>query len=74
SFEEGIESLQKIVEELENGNLKLEEGLEKFREATKLASWCSHKLNEVEKNIKILITEDEGFKLEDFENGAAEEK
>ncbi|MBN2541605.1 exodeoxyribonuclease VII small subunit [bacterium] len=66
-FEEGLNKLQNIVDALESGNLKLEEGIQIFKEATHLAKWCSEQLKEAENNIKVLIAEEGSFKLEEFE-------
>lgn len=65
SFEDKIKKLEVIVSELENGDVPLEEAIDKYTEAMKLSRECSLKLNEVtEKVNKILM--DNG-KLEDFE-------
>ena len=55
TFETAMEKLQKIVEELEAGNLPLETAQRKFEEGIKLSKFCSQKLEETEKKISILL-------------------
>lgn len=46
TFEETLEKLNKIVLELESGNLTLEESLEKFKEGITLSGECKKRLEE----------------------------
>ena len=65
SFEEKIKKLESIVNELESGDVNLDDAISKYTEAMKLSKECSLKLNEVSEKVnKILM--DNG-KLEDFE-------
>lgn len=41
SFEENLENLEKIVKELENGDVPLTEAIDKFNEGMKLANVCN---------------------------------
>ena len=67
-FEKALERLEKIVEELESGDLPLEEALKRYEEGVKLSRTCSEKLSQVEKKIQVLTkTLDGSFKREDFE-------
>ena len=66
-FEDKIKKLESIVNELESGEVNLDDAIEKYTEAMKLSKECSDKLNEVSAKVhKILM--DNG-KLEDFEVG-----
>lgn len=60
SFEKSIEALEKIVEELESGDLSLEASIKKFEEGVKLSKNCSKKLDETEKKISILLSDGDG--------------
>ena len=52
TFEETLDKLNKIVSELESGNLSLEESLEKFKEGITLSGECAKLVVEtVDKNI-----------------------
>ena len=65
TFEDKIKLLEEIVKELESGEVPLDDAINKYTEAMKLAKECSDKLNEVtEKVNKILL---ENGELKDFE-------
>ena len=67
SFEEAIKKLEKIVEELEKGDIPLEKSIKLFEEGMKLSKFCNEKLNEIETKIKIITGKDKnGPILEDF--------
>ena len=42
TFEENLENLEKIVKDLESGNIPLDDAIEKFTEAMKLAKLCDN--------------------------------
>lgn len=67
SFEEQMESLEKILGELEKGELNLDDSVAKFEEGIKISKECSKILEEAEKKITILINEDGELKEEKFE-------
>lgn len=60
SFEKSIETLEKIVEDLESGDLSLEASIKKFEEGIKLSKNCSKKLDETERKISVLMNNDNG--------------
>ena len=67
-FEKALERLEKIVEELETGNIPLDEALKKYEEGVRLSRACSEKLAQAEKKIQILAkTLDGSLKREPFE-------
>jgi exodeoxyribonuclease VII small subunit len=53
-FEKALARLEKIVEELETGNISLEDALKKYEEGVKLSRACQEKLAQAEKKIEIL--------------------
>ena len=53
-FEKAMTRLEKIVEELELGNLNIDKSLEIFEEGIKMSKVCSKKLNEAEAKINQL--------------------
>lgn len=55
-----MEHLEKIVSELESGDLSLEESIKKFEEGMKLSRMCSQTLDETEKKIIMLVKGDQG--------------
>ncbi len=60
SFEEAIEELEKVVNELENENLSLDESVNKFQEGMKLSKYCNELLESAEKKISILVENSDG--------------
>ena len=53
-FEKAMSRLEKIVEELERGDLDIDKSLEIFEEGIKMSRLCSKKLNEAEAKIEKL--------------------
>lgn len=60
TFEESMKKLEKIVEDLESGDLTLDKALKKFEEGVKLSKFCSDKLEETEKKITLLLKDPDG--------------
>ncbi len=58
NFEDNMQSLEKIVTELEKGDLNLEDSISKFEEGIKLSKECNKILEESEKKITILLEKD----------------
>lgn len=67
SFEEQMEQLEKIVEELERGELSLEDSVSKFEEGIKISKKCNKTLEEAEKKITILVKQEGEMKEENFD-------
>ncbi len=63
-FEEKFKELEKIVGELENGNVDLDLSIEKYTAAMKLAKECGDKLTEASTKVNKILDED--GKLKDF--------
>jgi exodeoxyribonuclease VII small subunit len=75
-FESALEELEQVVEQLESGELSLEDSLSAFEKGVGLVRFCNQKLNEVEKKIEMLVKDKEGklqlkalADLPDKENG-----
>lgn len=68
TFEEAIENLEKIVTELENGEMPLDKSVENFKKGMELSNYCSKLLDDAEKTISILVEQNDGsVKEEKFE-------
>ena len=52
SFEEDLEKMRKILDDLESSELTLEEMIEKYRIGVELAKKCKKNLDEAETKIK----------------------
>ncbi|MDQ2085312.1 exodeoxyribonuclease VII small subunit [Herbivorax sp. ANBcel31] len=67
TFEESMNELEKIVEDLEKGEMPLENSIEAFQKGMGLSRNLSKMLDEMEKKITILIEDEKGsIKEEDF--------
>ncbi len=62
-FEQTLKKLENIVEDLEKGDLSLDEAVKKYEEGMKLAKICTKKLEEAERKVEILV-KSEGEKKE----------
>ena len=71
SFEDAMKKIEEIVTDLERGDLPLEESLNRFEEAIKLARTCQQRLEAARERIsKLVKTEDGGFKLEPLDESS----
>jgi exodeoxyribonuclease VII small subunit len=60
SFEAAVERLEKIVADMENAELPLEDVLKHYEEGTRLVRYCAAKLDEAEKKIELLQKKADG--------------
>lgn len=58
SFEDQLTKLQEIVNQLEQGNVPLEEAIEQFKAGIKLSKQLQQKLTSAEKTLGHLIDDD----------------
>jgi len=71
TFEAAMTQLEKIVEEMDDDTLPLEELIVRYAEGTKLVKVCEERLAAVEKKIEVISrTADGEPKLEEFEPAA----
>ena len=68
SFENALEKLEKITNELEEGDLSLEESLKFFDEGVKLAEYCNSKLSDAQRKVEILLKKDDSLEPVAFDN------
>ena len=59
-FEEALKKLEKIVEDLEQGELSLDEALKKYQEGIELSRICSQRLENAKKKIEVLVKNKKG--------------
>lgn len=67
-FEDKMKDLENIINELENGNIDLEDSINKYTEAMKLVKDCDEQLKTIEKQVSQIVTEDgtlKEFNMED---------
>jgi exodeoxyribonuclease VII small subunit len=73
SFEESLASLEAIVEQLEHGDLPLEQSMELFEQGLKLSQVSQQKLQQAEQKLQILLTEQGQQVLADFDIDTAQD-
>ena len=66
NFEEAMKQLEEIANVLENGNLSLDESVNKFEEGMKLSKKCNDYLDQAEKKITMLINNGDEVQEENF--------
>lgn len=66
NFETKMEELEKIVGELEKGDLSLEDSLKKFESGIKISKECNKLLEDAEQRITIILENDGELKEENF--------
>ena len=67
SFEENMEKLEKIVADLEKGDLDLDESVKKFEQGINISKKCDEILKNAEKKITILLNDDNNIKEGNFD-------
>lgn len=68
TFEEAMENLEKVVAELESGELSLDQSVTHFQKGMELSNYCSKLLEDAEKSISILVKQNDGtMQEENFE-------
>lgn len=73
-FEDSLKKLEKIVEDLEKGDLSLDEALKKYQEGIELSRLCAQRLDSAKKKIDILAKNKKGeFELKAFEGTSGAE-
>ncbi len=65
NLEKSLDSLEKIVDELESGDLPLEKAMQKFEEGIKLTRSCQAALRDAEQKVEILLKDTDG-EIEEF--------
>ena len=67
-FETSLEKLEKLVEQMEDGDLTLEDSLKNFEEGIRLTRECQQALAAAEQKVKLLIEENGQVTASDFED------
>lgn len=68
TFEESLDKLEEIVKKLESGEVPLDDAINEFNEAMKLAKSCDEKLKTAEETITKIVNPDgslSDFKVEE---------
>jgi exodeoxyribonuclease VII small subunit len=65
-FEAAMEELEKLVEQMERGDISLEESLKSFERGIKLTRTCQQALQDAEQKVQILLEKNGQQTLEPF--------
>ncbi|MFZ5571172.1 MAG: exodeoxyribonuclease VII small subunit [Thermodesulfobacteriota bacterium] len=60
TFEQALQQLEQIVNEMEKGDLPIEKALKKFEDGMALSKFCAEKLDETEQRILLLLKNQDG--------------
>jgi exodeoxyribonuclease VII small subunit len=60
TFEDSLKKLDEIVNQLENGNLPLEDSIKLFEEGVRLSGLCKQELETAEGKVQMLIKQRDG--------------
>ena len=55
-FEEAMSELEQIVQQLERGDVPLDEAIAKFQEGMALSQYCNETLTKAEETVRAMIT------------------
>ena len=66
SFEASLEELEKIVKELETGDLPLERSLDLFEKGMSLSESCRKQLEQAETRVEMLVRKEGKWQPEPF--------
>ncbi len=66
NLESSLQSLEELVDRMENGGLSLEESLKEFEQGIKLIQSCQSALTDAEQKVEILLSKSALAKPVDF--------
>ena len=66
NFEAGLQELERIVKEMESGELPLERALELFERGMQVSETCRTQLQEAETRVEILVRKGDRIQPEAF--------
>lgn len=66
NFEQSLAELEKLVEQMEDGEISLEDSLKHFERGIGLTRACQQALQEAEQKVKILMEKNGKASLQDF--------
>ena len=73
NFESAIKELENLVEQMEKGDITLEQSLQNFERGIELTRACQKALQEAEQKVQILTHQQGEEVLEDFQQDLATE-
>lgn len=71
-FETALEELERLVEQMEQGELSLEDSLKHFERGVELTRACQQALKDAEQKVQILLEKNGESRVEPFEGERTE--
>lgn len=68
-FENALQELESLVEQLESGDLSLDQSLSQFKRGVELTRHCQGVLDEAQQVVRKLVDTDEESSAEPFDSG-----
>lgn len=65
TFDEAMKELETIVQQLEQGDVPLEEALDQFQEGIKLSRYCKGIVEDAEKTVTKMVNEENSTDLKE---------
>lgn len=67
SFEQGIEKLERVIDDLDKNNVPLDQALQLFNDGIGLVKHCNGLLDSAEEKVKVLLEDTNGnFRTDNF--------
>lgn len=66
-FEDMMRKLEAIADDLETGQMPLDESLKKYEEGVKLLRLCRKRLDETKRKVEVLVKKGDKLTLESFQ-------
>jgi exodeoxyribonuclease VII small subunit len=73
-FEQTLAELERLVAELESGDLPLDAALRTFEQGVRLTRDCQAALERAQQKVQVLLQRGDGVTLEDFDAGGADQR
>jgi exodeoxyribonuclease VII small subunit len=73
-FEQTLAELERLVAELESGDLPLDAALRTFEQGVRLTRDCQAALANAQQKVQLLLQRSDGVTLEDFDAGGADQR
>lgn len=67
-LEQSLTELEQLVQQMESGDLSLEESLKSFEKGIKITRSCQQALDNAQHKVQILIEKNGGSELKDFDD------
>jgi exodeoxyribonuclease VII small subunit len=71
-LEQSLQELEGLVQQMESGDLSLEESLKSFEKGIKITRSCQQALDSAQRKVQVLIEKNASSELKDFDGNSPE--